>query len=757
MGKRPRIAFITDTLQGAGTYQVLLWTAIADKAEELGVDLLCLSGGILNHSVNFQYEKYKNLIFDLISPETVDGILLSGGSMGNFASTQEFRSFALKYQVPVVSIARIVEGVPAISIDNTAGMHDIIAHLVQTHGCRRLAIVQGPLKNSDALQRFTIYKDTLQELGIPFDPDLTFEGTFMVESGAMAVKHWLDVKQVTFDAVIGSNDNMALGAMEELKARGINVPYDVHVTGFDDIEDAQSVVPPLSTVRQPVYEQAALALTRLMEAVQGKALAPTENLRTELVIRKSCGCLASGSSDIPAPEGLDVYGVAPVTAAIVRALGIDPRSEVARGIQQLASALEVTAKEQNPARFLSVFDNLLNQQVLVGADLSLWQRVIPVFRKVCLITFADRTAELEELWQQSLTSVGEMMKQALIRKMIVFERHSLLLGQLGQEIGTSFEPQELFEVLSKQLPTLGIPSFFLSLYGEDEDFQAPPGLTQMPELSRLMVAYTPRGRVDIPEAGLVYATSDVIPQACDHPDRFSMALLPVYFRDRHYGYMGIEIGPRMGSIYESLFYQMGSVLESSALLKNSRRNQAALQERNNEIQALVKPMIQAVENTSRILRENRKTIAAIAGESRTSSQKISETNQTIEHVAQAMNKMMDVVGSINEIAETVNILGLNAAIESAHSGAAGKGFAVVANEIRKLSESTRMNAEEITLTLNAAISDTEKSVESGRESILSFQGLESNIASLTDSLGVISGKMEELAAINERILTVMEQ
>jgi len=126
-------------------------------------------------------------------------------------------------------------------------------------------------------------------------------------------------------------------------------------------------------------------------------------------------------------------------------------------------------------------------------------------------------------------------------------------------------------------------------------------------------------------------------------------------------------------------------------------------------------------------------------------------------VAQAMNKMMDVVGSINEIAETVNILGLNAAIESAHSGAAGKGFAVVANEIRKLSESTRMNAEEITLTLNAAISDTEKSVESGRESILSFQGLESNIASLTDSLGVISGKMEELAAINERILTVMEQ
>jgi len=756
MGNRPRIAFFTDTLQGVGSYQVLLWTGIADKAEELGVDLFCLSGGLLNHSLIFQYEQYKNLIFELITRESVDGIILCGGTMGNFVSSDVFRAFAQKFQVPIISIARIVQGIPAICIDNSTGMHAIVAHLIQDHGCRRLGIVQGPLQNSDALQRFTIYKDTLKEFGIPYDPDLTYEGNFQVDSGALAVKHWLDVKKLKFDAVIGSNDNMALGAMQELKARGINVPYDVRVTGFDDIEDAQTVIPPLSTVRQPCYEQAGLALTRMVEAIRGKTLPPTENMATELVIRKSCGCQAASGEMLPL-TGLSTYRVATVTSEIARVLGLETKPDVVEAIKNLALALDTSVHEQNSAKFLAVFDSTLNQQMEAGAELSVWQKVIPVFRNVVQITLADKAAGLEEVWQQALVSLGEMMKQVLIRKMIVFERHGLLLGQLGQEIGTSFELEELFEVLARQLPPLGIASFFLSLYGEDDHFAAPPGMSKLPERSRLVMAYTANGRVTLPEAGVVYATTDVIPKECDHAGRFSMALLPLYFRDRHYGYMGMEIGPRMGAVYETLFYQLGSVLESSALLKASKRNQAALQERNNEIQALVKPMIQAVENVSRILRENQKIIAGIASESRTSSRKISQTNETIETVAQAMNKMMDVVGSINEIAETVNILGLNAAIESAHSGAAGRGFAVVANEIRKLSESTRMNAEEITLTLNAAIADTEKSVESGRESIQSFQGLEGNIATLTDSMGLISSKMEELAAINERILTVMEQ
>jgi len=756
MGKRLRVAFLTDILGGGGSYQVLLWTGIADKAEELGVDLLAFSGGLLNHSIIFEWEEYKNLIFDLIKPGSIDGIILSGGTMGNFVSSDVFRSFALKYKVPVISLVRIVQGVPALCIDNTAGMRGIIAHLIQDHGCKRLGIVMGPLQNSDALQRFTIYKDTLAEFGIPFDPDLTYEGDFQVGSGEAAVKHWLDVKKVKFDAVVGSNDNMALGAMEELNRRGIKVPYDVHVTGFDDIDEAQSVVPPLSTVKQPVYEQAALALVRLVEAIQGKALPPTENMPTELVIRKSCGCQAS-SGDVATLQGLSTYRVAPVTAEIIRVLGVESKHEIVESIKQLAVALDAAVHEDNKIHFLSVFDGILSRQVVEGGDLTLWQKVIPLFRSATQLTMPEKAPGLEELWQHALVNLGEMMRQVLIRKMIVFERRELVLGQLGQEIGTSFELEELFQVLMKRLPILGIPSFFVSLYGEDEKFVAPPGMNQMPEKARLIIAYTPQGRAELPEAGLVYSTADIIPKECDHPSRFSMALLPLYFRDRHYGYMGLEIGPRMGSIYETLFYQMGSVLESSALLKVSKRNQAALQERNNEIQALVKPMIQAVDNVSRILRENKKTIAGIAQESRTSSQKISQTNETIETVAQAMNKMMDVVGSINEIAETVNILGLNAAIESAHSGAAGRGFAVVANEIRKLSESTRANAEEITLTLNAAIADTEKSVESGRESIQSFQGLEVNIATLTESLAAISSRMEELAAINERILLVMEQ
>lgn len=173
--------------------------------------------------------------------------------------------------------------------DNTGGAMQIVTHLLE-HGYRRIAFIQGPETQTHAQERLHGYRNALYAHGLPCAPELILPGAFDERSGYTAMQQLLQ-QHPRPEAVFAANDQMAIGAMAAIYESGLRIPEDVALVGFDDIEPARYLRPPLTTVHQDMVGQGQLAVRMLLARVQGSETPPeTRVIPTELVIRRSCGC-----------------------------------------------------------------------------------------------------------------------------------------------------------------------------------------------------------------------------------------------------------------------------------------------------------------------------------------------------------------------------------------------------------------------------------------------------------------------------------
>jgi LacI family transcriptional regulator, galactose operon repressor len=200
---------------------------------------------------------------------------------------------ALARRIPVVSIAgrRGEPGLDVVSVDNTAGIRALAGHLMGDHGYRRVGFLAGPADSPDARDRLAAMSRSVAGYpGSVLDPVL--DGDFSEASGAAAARRLLDAGRLP-DAIACANDQMAIGLLLALQQRGVAVPGDVAVTGFDDIYASRVVTPALTTVGQPFRELGHRAAQRLRARIEDRELAPrTEVLPTQCQVRASCGCPA---------------------------------------------------------------------------------------------------------------------------------------------------------------------------------------------------------------------------------------------------------------------------------------------------------------------------------------------------------------------------------------------------------------------------------------------------------------------------------
>ena len=193
----------------------------------------------------------------------------------------------LLHQTPPDSL-----NIPVITIENKDGARILVDHLIERHGRRRIVYLRGPEGHEDSVWRERGYREALEAHYIQFDPDLVSSGGFDDDEAFAAIQRLL-ADGLDFDAVFAGDDDAAIGAMHALKLAERRVPQDVSVAGFDDVPSARYLSPALTTVRAPIEKvgrEAVRQLVRLMNGQQAEALTL---LRTELVVRESCGCLYS--------------------------------------------------------------------------------------------------------------------------------------------------------------------------------------------------------------------------------------------------------------------------------------------------------------------------------------------------------------------------------------------------------------------------------------------------------------------------------
>lgn len=181
-------------------------------------------------------------------------------------------------------------GVDQVTVDDGAGARLATEHLI-ARGARRVAMITGPAGTSP--DRITGYADALAAAGRPFDPGLIREGGWLRDGGRAAMVE-LMATHPRPDAVFCANDLMAIGAMDAARELGLTIPDDVALAGFDDIEAAALLTPPLTTVINPAYEIGEAAGRLVLDRMVGGKRAVPEGASRRVVLPCRIAERASG-------------------------------------------------------------------------------------------------------------------------------------------------------------------------------------------------------------------------------------------------------------------------------------------------------------------------------------------------------------------------------------------------------------------------------------------------------------------------------
>lgn len=177
-----------------------------------------------------------------------------------------------------------------VSVDNYQGAYDITNYLIKKCGYTKIAHITGPVDNDDAKIRVKAFKDACFENDISIPKNFIVEGDFTRESGLKSGMELMSLKNKP-EVIFAANDMMALGCYDAAFKKGLNIPDDIAVVGFDDIFVSQYLNPPLTTVRAQIEDEGKKAAELLIEKIKSKVSVNNQpkkiKIATELVIRNS--------------------------------------------------------------------------------------------------------------------------------------------------------------------------------------------------------------------------------------------------------------------------------------------------------------------------------------------------------------------------------------------------------------------------------------------------------------------------------------
>ena len=215
----------------------------------------------------------------------VDGIIIAG-KIG--ASWIDYIS---KKNIPLLLIDFVAPHISSINIDNKAGAELVMQHFLRG-GHSKIGFVGGDIKHPSVQERYVQYRNMLLNAGII--PNKQWENTAQANTtmvdGYEATKKVFSHNENRPTAIFAANDAMGIGCMRYLAEKGIKVPKDVAVVGFDNVEAGLHADPPLTTVNVHREEMGSLAVRRMVEMIKDKTVVVTKTVTpVELVLRESCG------------------------------------------------------------------------------------------------------------------------------------------------------------------------------------------------------------------------------------------------------------------------------------------------------------------------------------------------------------------------------------------------------------------------------------------------------------------------------------
>lgn len=564
---------------GDYTYQNEIVLGAHDACREHGVDLYCFAGGLLN------VHDPRNLVYDLCGPDDLDGVILVAGTMANEDSPEIERLFRRFDGLPICTIGSPRPGVASLGVDNVSGVRELTRHLIQSHGRRSIAFIEGP--NNESKRRLEGYCAALAESGIAIEPRLIVQGDFTPPSGARAVATLFDDGGVC-DAIVAANDWMALGVLDGLEARGLRVPEDVSLIGFDDIEQARFLLPALTTVRQPPRELGIRAVRRVLGMHHGQPDTEPVLLPTSTVLRQSCGCLGVKPNldlDLPSPDQslLSALGSSRDAwiAAVRAAAPLLDQPSAGYPIEEdfptrLVDGLLLDLQRGTENEFVMAVEGVVRQAAPLGA-ISAWHHTVSRLRCESVTSLAGSVRawlRAETVFEQAHLVISGLAEHAQAKRRLEKETLMRSLEEMSIAVRTALDVTQLRAALISHLPGLKISSLHVAAH---------PGYPGPNDCSTLVLAYDDQSQLKPEGNDRPFRTGEVVPNEVRPPWRHSVMVQPLFFKQQPLGFCVIEIGSRDGSVFKTIPELISTALKATqlakAIVEEATRRQRAEQAR----------------------------------------------------------------------------------------------------------------------------------------------------------------------------------
>jgi hypothetical protein len=698
-----------------------------------------------------------NRVFDLAFSPWIDSYLVSGATLGSYVSKAEYSACLKPYRAkPSLSIGACGEDIPAIVIENRSGVRAMIKHLAEVHGKSRIAYVSGPEASSEADERLAGSKEGIGAAGIGFDPKLVYVGNFWYNGGEAAVREFLDVRKIAFDALVAANDYMALGAMRELKKRGFAVPEDIAITGYDDILEAECENPALSTVRQPLAFQAREAVRIL---VSGERAGAKAMLNTSIVLRKSCGCESSSLGLAGGDASLGAEDVAGDIETLLAEGGIAERYDTTARVE-LKSLVESCCRGAESGSLDGFFNAAASAVYKAAAgpnpaELEAWQDRLSIIRRAALARMPSGSsiAAMESIIGRLRITVCSLESSRLKMQLASDAAYSETLGLALKAVGQAESLEELGAILRDQAKAIGVKSFYFAV---KSDIAPGCGPTLKGDAEFVLFTAVRDGEDALGKEGLRrYPAKDFLPRDLLPRRPFNFVAMPISFGLDFYGIAVYEPGPEQGSIYSRITDQISTSVQSTLLIYAGRAAERAIEAKTEHIVALARPISVSVVEASSVARVEAAKVGSLGEAARRTRDDIAEAEAAISRMAERTATIKEIAAVIEDISSTISLLGLNAAIEAARAGQMGRGFNVIATEIRKLAESTHSNVERIGITLKELASESKSSVAAAKRSTAAFSSLDAELGEVMTALKSMSERMSSLSSASENLIQAM--
>lgn len=571
--KRLRIGLLT----GAFNKDQVLFRGAAAAAKDHGADLFCFVGE--NYKWGLDFASQSAIFANLVDLDRFDGLVTWAGAgvgLGFSATEQEITQFFARFSsLPIVNYEKKIPGLRSIRTDTAEGMKEVLRHLIEGHGRRRILLLRGPHGHYETEERIQAYRDTLQAAGLAVDgrlilPAFTWKRPLDHMLAKILDEYGLE-PGVDFDSIAGTEAFLACAAVRVLQARGVNVPQDVAVVGFNESQENSAIHPPLTTYEKPFFSSGYRAVETVIDLIHGRETPEDVVLPGRLIIRGSCGCSSSSIlafreslqiakmersgetyKGIGEPSQHDLELLSNFDSKVSPSVGSAAGNLPALWMIGLWKAFAWDLEGKTQSGFVDALNSMMANSTSEGRRVD-WNRLLTRFRVVMQprIPTAD-THAAEDLWQQARLVIQEYYIQEKSRLVFESDRNIITLNNIGVALNSSVDYDNLLDRIAAYLPELGIPSCYISACHDPAN---PTGMV------RLVMAYRDNQRIALDRTDLEYLAKRLLPDDLLPSKISTLVIEPLIFGPRRFGFVVFERADTDDIIFEYLQMQISSAYD----------------------------------------------------------------------------------------------------------------------------------------------------------------------------------------------------